>query len=92
MGHYVLEESCVYQDIVQIGWEKGRREGLAEGILRGKRRLVTSLLTYRFSKLSAVTRKQLGLLASPQVEELGVALLDFREKKDLTAWLREHSL
>ena len=94
-GGDMLEESVIYQDIARQGWQKGRHEGRAEGLqegaLLGERQLLISQLTYKFGNLSAATRKQLGRLALPQVEELGRAMLFFQTKAELLAWLRTNA-
>ena len=85
----------MYQDIVQIGWQKGRHEGLEEGLrqgtLLGERHLLISQLTYKFGKLSAATQRKLRQLALPQVEELARAMLFFQTKAELLAWLKTHT-
>ncbi len=83
----MLEESVVYQDILQ----KGRRSGLQEGVEEGKRELVMLQLEECFGKLSPKIRKQMEHLPVEQLEELGKALLGFQSKQDLTRWLRQHA-
>jgi predicted transposase YdaD len=83
----MLEESVVYQDILQ----KGRRGGLQEGVEKGKRELVMLLLGERCGKLSPKIRKQIEHLSAEQLEDLGKALLGFQGKQDLTRWLRQHA-
>ncbi len=83
----LLEESVVYQDILQ----KGEQRGLQQGLEQGKRRLVMLLLEERCGKLSPKIRKQLERLPAEQLEGLGKALLKFQGKQDLTRWLRQHA-
>ena len=78
----MLEESVVYQDILQ----KGLQQGLQQGLQR-ERRLIMRLLERLIGKLSAKSRKQIEELDVDQLEELGEALVDFGGEKDLTAWI-----
>jgi predicted transposase YdaD len=95
----MLEESVVYQDILQKGrrrgLQEGRQEGLQEGrqkgVEEGKRELVMLQLEERFGKLSPKIRKQIERLSAEWIEELGKALLGFQSKQDLTNWLRQHA-
>ncbi len=97
-GGNMLEESVVYQDILHKGMERGLQQGLQQGLLQGleqglerERRFVLQLLTYRFGRLSPALHKRFARLSLEQVEGLGTALLDFKEKADLTAWLKQHA-
>jgi predicted transposase YdaD len=82
----MLEESVVYQDILQ----KGLQQGLQQGLQR-ERRLVVRLLERLIGKLSAPTRRQIEEFDADQLEELGEALVDFRSEKDLTAWIEQRA-
>jgi len=82
----MLEESVVYQDILQ----KGVQQGLQQGLLR-ERRLIMRQLERLIGKLSTGTRKQIEELNAEQLEELGEALVDFNSEKDLTAWIEQHT-
>jgi len=74
----MLEESVVYQDILQ------------KGVQQGERNLALRLLARRFGKLPAKVRKQIERLSVEEIEQLGEALLDFKTKAELTAWLQPH--
>jgi len=87
----MLEESVVYQDILQKGRRSGLQEGRQKGVEEGKRELVMLLLEERCGKLSPKIRKQIEHLPAEQLEDLGKALLDFQSKQDLTRWLRQHA-
>ena len=75
----IIEESTVYQDI----WQKGYNFGKQEGYLL--RRLVQ-----RFDALSPAVRKRIGQLPLEKVGELSEAFLDFTEQKQVLAWLRAY--
>jgi predicted transposase YdaD len=71
----VLAQSPWYQEILQ----EGRQEGEADVLLR--------LLTRRFGPLDEAMREQIRHLPSAQLEVLAEALLDFKDRDELTAWL-----
>lgn len=83
----MLEESVVYQDILQ----KGERRGEQRGLVKGERKLVVLLLEERFGKLSLQVRKQIERLTAAQLEELGKALLHFKGPAGLSAWLKQNA-
>ena len=61
-------------------WEKkGRQEG--------KEELVVRQIQRRIGVLVSETEKRLATLTSDQLDDLGVALLDFTSKEDLENWL-----
>ncbi|MDV2997604.1 MAG: hypothetical protein N4J56_007309 [Chroococcidiopsis sp. SAG 2025] len=72
----VMREAPMYQEIIQ----EGRRE---EALLYTLR-----LLNRRIGTLTLDLQLQVQNLTTPQLEELGVALLDFNNAADLTAWLQ----
>jgi hypothetical protein len=67
-----------------------KEEGLQEGLQR-ERELVLRLLTRRIGTLSQRAQATIARLSIEQVESLGEALLDFKEPRDLTRWLRQHA-
>jgi predicted transposase YdaD len=71
----MLEESVIYQDILQ----------------KGERKIVRNQLEYRFGKLSETVLAQFEQLVIRKVEALGKALLDFKTQDDLTLWLEENA-
>jgi predicted transposase YdaD len=79
----MLEESVVYQDILQKGEERG--------LLKGESRAATRLLERRFGKLSPTVKRRIEQLALPQLDDLCESLLDFQSKDELTRWLKEHA-
>jgi predicted transposase YdaD len=78
----MLEESVVVQDWLKRGERKGLRQGKVD--------LVLCQLKKRFGRISVSIRKQIETLSSKQVEDLGVALLDFKNKDEFTTWLSQH--
>ncbi len=68
-----MEESVIYQDIVQ-------KEAF---------KLISRLLRRRFGDIDGSLVEQVRNLSAEQLEELGEELLDFSEVADLVAWLDE---
>lgn len=90
-GEDMLEESSIVQDWLKRGRKEGLEKGLEKGVEKGERFLVLRQLSYRFGKLSESTKSKIENLSLNQIEKLGEALLDFKEKSDLTKWLKENS-
>ena len=86
-----------FQDILaegrQEGREEGRELGLEEGLEEGRRReasvLASRLLERRCGSIDASTGSRIEALSLPQLEELALALLDFRGAQDLQTWLEQ---
>jgi predicted transposase YdaD len=87
----VLLQSPWYQEILQKGVEQGRLEGRLEGRQEGEAEILLRQLTRRFGALDAATRQQVCHLPPPQLEALGEALLDFKERDEFEAWLAKLS-
>lgn len=78
----MLEESVIYQDILQRGKQVG---------LQHEQNLVLRQLARVLGKVPSKARKQVEQLDFEQLGALGEALLDFSSEKDLTAWLKRHA-
>jgi predicted transposase YdaD len=89
----MLEESVVYQDILQKGrrrgLQEGRQEGRQEGAEEEARKVAMRQLELQVGKLSRTVQRQIEQLAVEQLEALCEALLDFQTKDDLTRWLKQ---
>jgi predicted transposase/invertase (TIGR01784 family) len=72
----IMQQSVIYQDILQEGGEKEARS------------LILRQLTRRIGELSPEIRSQIQSLSLTQLETLGEALLDFTEPADLLNCLR----
>lgn len=79
----MLEESVVYQDILQTGEQRGGQ--------KGERKLALLLLERRFGKLAPKIRKQVEHLPVERIEERCEALLDFKAADELMAWLKKNA-
>ncbi|MGH9838999.1 MAG: Rpn family recombination-promoting nuclease/putative transposase [Blastocatellia bacterium] len=99
----MLEESVVYQDILQKGRQRGLQEGerkgerrglrkgIKQGLEQGEKKVALSLLALKVGKLPLKLRRQVEQLALPQIEALCVALLNFKTKEDLIRWLKKNA-
>jgi predicted transposase YdaD len=79
----IMQQSVIYQEILQEGEQKGRQEG--------ERLLILRLLSRRIGTIAPNIEAQITTLSVPQLEELGDALLDFSSSSDLELWLRSQS-
>ena len=71
----------------QIGEQRGLLRGRAEGV----RGLTQKLLQRRLGLLPETVMQCLATLGPEQLEQLGLASLDFASLADLAAWLEQHS-
>ena len=85
LNEEIMKESVIYQDILAEGETKdevkGRKE---EGIS-----LVLKLLNRRLGTVSPDLVAQICQLNVEQLEDLGLALLDFQSQPDLVTWLNQ---
>lgn len=89
-----MQESVIYQDIIQEGIQQGIQEGIQQGIqerVREERQLALKLLTRKVGDVPDDSRTRIEQLELAQVEALIEALLDFEGLEDLTDWLAEHN-
>jgi predicted transposase/invertase (TIGR01784 family) len=75
----VMQESVIYQDILQKGEQRGLQKGEVAVILR--------LLTRRFGAIEPEVQQQIQTLSITQLDELAEALLDFSSPSDLVNYL-----
>ncbi|AFY53445.1 hypothetical protein Riv7116_0864 [Rivularia sp. PCC 7116] len=79
----IMQESVIYQDIIQRGEQRGKKQEALQ--------LITRLLTRRISNLNSEIQQRINALSTTQLEDLGEALLDFTSQNDLTSWLDNNS-
>jgi predicted transposase YdaD len=72
----LMEESPIYQEILEKGAKKGKLQTL------------TRLLSRRFGTISLQLQQQLQALSINQLDDLSDALFDFSEISDLAVWLQ----
>jgi predicted transposase YdaD len=79
------------QEGVELGRQEGLEQGLERGLEEGRRREACALalrqLERRCGALASSTRSHIETLSRAQLEDLALALLDFRNGEDLQAWL-----
>ncbi|RUR73609.1 Rpn family recombination-promoting nuclease/putative transposase [Chlorogloeopsis fritschii PCC 9212] len=75
----IMQESVIYQDILQKGEERGKKQEALALILR--------LLTRRFGVIEPEIEQQIRTFSITQLEELAEALLDFNSQSDLINYL-----
>jgi predicted transposase YdaD len=93
----IMQESVIYQDILQKGERIGQKRGEKIGQKRGEEigqkigeeRLVIRLINRRFGELQPALIERIKLLSTEELEALGEALLDFSGVSDLVAWLNQ---
>ncbi len=79
-----MQESVIYQDIIQKKMQKGKQEGVLG--------MVTRQLTRRFGTIDENLQQRIEQLPTTQLEDLGEALLDFSSVTNLVNWLRERQM
>jgi predicted transposase/invertase (TIGR01784 family) len=87
----VLRKDIMQQSVIYQEWkEEFLHEGEEKGALREGRSLILRLLTRRIGEVSPEIRSHIQTLPLTQLEDLGEALLDFKDSSDLQDWLRSH--
>jgi predicted transposase YdaD len=88
-----MQESVIYQDIIQAGLDQGRAEGRVEGLMEGRREeaysLTMRLLNKRFGTLPIDLQSQISALPINQIELLSEAILDFDSLENLFLWVQQ---
>ncbi len=77
------------QEGVDLGRQEGRKLGQEEGRRRQAGALALRQLERRCGSIDAPTSARIEALSLPQLEELALALLDFRDAQDLQTWLEQ---
>jgi predicted transposase/invertase (TIGR01784 family) len=68
--------------------KQGREQGRQEGIKAGQLALIIRLLERRIGAVDSEVDSQIQQLSIDQLENLGEALLNFKDISDLTTWLQ----
>ncbi len=79
----VMQESVIYQDILQKGLQQGEQRGLQKGEVA----VILRLLIRRFGAIEPEIEQQIRALSITQLDELAEALLDFSSPSDLVNYL-----
>ncbi|MDJ0718753.1 MAG: DUF4351 domain-containing protein [Prochloraceae cyanobacterium] len=77
-----MQESVIYQDIIEQGVKKGREEGRQKTAT-----LVLRQLKHQIGEIESTDETKIANLSAEQLSALGEALLDFKSRDDLNAWL-----
>ncbi len=79
----IMQESVIYQDILQKGQEQGKQQ---EAFLFFNRQL-----NRRFGEIDSSIIERVRLLSTEQLEVLGEDFLSFSDVSDLVAWLENNT-
>ncbi|MDM3853499.1 MAG: Rpn family recombination-promoting nuclease/putative transposase [Aphanizomenon gracile PMC649.10] len=82
----IMQESVIYQDILQKGEQKGEKIGEQKEAFR----FLNRLLNRRFGEMDSFIVERIRLLPTEQLEILGEEFLDFSGISDLVNWLNTH--
>ncbi|WP_414571645.1 Rpn family recombination-promoting nuclease/putative transposase [Nostoc sp. CCY 9925] len=84
----IMQESVIYQDILQKGLQQGEQRGLQKGEVA----VILRLLKLRFGAIEPEIEQQIRTLSIIQLEELTEALLGFNSQSDLVNYLANISV
>ena len=89
----ILQESVIYQKIINQGIEQGIERGIEQGIEQGEKAeaiaFINRLIKKRFGELTEIMQSQIETLTIEQLESLGESLFDFNSVTDISAWLNK---
>ncbi len=84
----IMNLSPLYLEQINQAEQRGEKIGEQTG----KAGMVFTQLNYRLGNLAADLRQQVYSLNNEQLEALGKALLDFKEERELQAWLEQSEI
>jgi predicted transposase/invertase (TIGR01784 family) len=88
----VMMQSVTYREILAegelIGEQRGEQRGVQLGEQHGRLAVIERLLKHRLGIIPKSAQTKLVTLASPELDQLSEALLDFQSVEDLTRWLK----
>jgi predicted transposase YdaD len=79
----IMQESVIYQDILQKGEERGEQKEALKYTLR--------LLNRRFAEMDSSIVERIRVLSTEQLESLGEEFLSFLNVSDLVNWLENNT-
>jgi predicted transposase YdaD len=79
----IMQESVIYQDILQKGEERGEQKEAF--------RFLKRQLNRRFGEIDSSIFERIQVLSTEQLEQLGEEFLDFSNLSDLVAWLEQNT-
>ncbi|MEH1866503.1 MAG: DUF4351 domain-containing protein [Nostoc sp.] len=80
----IMQESVIYQDILQKGEERGEQKEAF--------RFLKRQLNRRFGEIDSSIVERIQVLSTEQLEQLGEEFLDFSNVSDLVAWLEQNTI
>ncbi|MDF2388162.1 DUF4351 domain-containing protein [Nostoc ellipsosporum NOK] len=83
----IMQESVIYQDILQKGLQQGLQQGEEQGKKQEALALILRQLARRFGDIQPQIEQQIRTLSITQLEDLAEALLDFTSQSDLVNYL-----
>jgi len=86
----IMQESVIYQDIVQKSERRGELRGELRGEQRGEQRAIIRQLNRRFGEIDASLVDRIKTLPIEKLDDLAEALLDFFQVADLVTWLNQY--
>lgn len=84
----IMQESVIYQDILQKGVAQGLEQGLEQGKKQEAIAMIMRPLNRRFGTIEPEVMERIRALSTSQLEDLNEALFDFSEVSDLVTWLQ----
>jgi predicted transposase YdaD len=84
----IMMQSVIYREILQEGEQLGEQRGEKHGRLV----VIQFQLERQLGTVPPELLAQLPVLSLSDLDQLGVALLDFKSADDLTRWLTQHNL
>ena len=85
----IMQESVIYQDILQKGERIGEQRGEQRGELKGELKFCLFLLNQRFGEIDSLIVEKVKGLPVEQLENLVAALFNISEVADLVNWLNQ---
>jgi predicted transposase/invertase (TIGR01784 family) len=87
LSEEIMQESVIYQDILQKGEQRGRQQGRQQGEQEEAVRFLNRQLNRRFGQIDSAVVDRIKVLSTEELEILGEEFLDFSNISDLIAWL-----
>jgi predicted transposase YdaD len=82
LSEEIMQESVIYQDILQKGEKRGEE--------RGEQRTIIRQLNRRFGEINSSLVDRIKTLTIEKLDDLADALLDFSNISDLITWLNQN--
>jgi predicted transposase YdaD len=79
----IMQESVIYQDILQKGEQKGEQKEAF--------RFLTRQLNRRFGEIDSSIIERIRILSTEELEALGEEFLSFSNVSDLVTWLEQNT-